>query len=128
MDPQYYSACNRGLEALVAMSEVGSLNETIQDPDDGSEIEVGGTVIDPTPSIEEQLIMQESLKETSKSLREFVLSLSPYMQCIVFRRFWLNHSPQKIADDLGRKRPAIYNALSRVPALGQKYFSETATV
>jgi DNA-directed RNA polymerase specialized sigma24 family protein len=115
MNPKFYSACTASLEALADLADVGSLHELILAPD-GSEVEIGDTIADPEPTAEEKMLIEEMHGQ----VREFVLGLTPYLQCVVVRRFWLNHSPQKIAADLGRRRPAIYDALARVTRRGQK--------
>ena len=115
MDPHFYSMCNAVLESLYGLTNVGSTNETVQF-EDGSLVEVGDTIADPKPTVEEQMILEDMHGE----VRTFVEGLTPYLQCVVIRRFWMNHSPQKIADDLGRRRPAIYDALARVTRLGQR--------
>lgn len=115
MDPHFYPMCNAGIESLSGLANVGSINETIQF-EDGSMIEVGDTIADPKPTIEEQLILDDMRGD----VRKFVVGLSPYLQCVVIRRFWMNHTPQQIADDLGRRRPAIYDALARVVRLGKR--------
>ena len=115
MDPHFFPLCNTGLESLYNLTHPCSINQTIQF-EDGSTIEVGDTIADPKPTIEEQMILEDMRGE----VRAFVEGLSPYLQCVVIRRFWMNHSPQKIADDLGRRRPAIYDALARVARLGKR--------
>lgn len=115
MNPKFYSTCTASLESLAGLANVGSLHDKVQSAD-GTEVEVGDTIADPEPTVEEQLL----IAEMHHQVRAFVLGLSPYLQCVVIRRFWFNHSPQKIADDLGRRRPAIYDALARVSRQGQK--------
>lgn len=124
MNPLHFSKCNAGLDALAALLYPASLNAKMPSPEGDLHVEVGDTVPDPTPTIEEQRIIDEATVEMNGKVRAFVMSLSPYMRCIVVRTYWFGQSPQKIANDLGRKRPAIYNALSRIPGLGQKFYAE----
>lgn len=126
MDPRHYHLCDANIYGIEALNAPCSLNALVPADDDALAIELGDMIADPAPTAEEQMIIDAEVAVMEAGVRSFVLSLSPYMRCIVVRTFWFGQSPQEIANALGRKRPAIYNALSRLPSTGQKFFDRTA--
>jgi DNA-directed RNA polymerase specialized sigma24 family protein len=118
MDPYFYVKCTASLEALASLAKPDSLNDKIPGLD-GIDIEVGDLIADPKPSVEDRIIKEE----LHEQVRAFVLGLPDYLRCIAIRLIWLNHSPHRIARDLGRSRAAIYDAIARIKRTGSKQLS-----
>ena len=98
-----------------ALLPIKSLNEIVP-TDDGTDlhVEIGDTIIDPSPSVEEKIDTEREIK----LLHQFVQGLSPSLRCIALRSYWKGHSNVEIARDLGVDPSAISHALRRIRRLG----------
>ncbi len=103
-----------------AFRGVGSLNVQIFSENNEYVCEIGDLVIDPSLTTEENLI----LRELEISVQLFVRELPEYLRCVAIRKFWLNHSTSKIAQDLGRSNSAISHAMNRIKKKGRQQLSD----
>lgn len=110
-----------------AFLPISSLNEPVDLPgyetvDDVPEIV--DHLIDPTDTVETEMIAREARVEMTARVRDFVLNLSPNLRCVALRLFWEGQSQTEIAVAMGVTRSAVCHAVRRLERLGRRELSD----